>query len=61
VRPALAIDQDVRRLQVAVQDAALVRVMDRPGDPRHQPGRGAGIGDEFCEPIGQARPSTVAW
>ena len=29
---ALGIEQDVRRLQVAVQDAALVGVVDRAGD-----------------------------
>ena len=37
VRLALGVEQDVGRLEVAVQDAALVGVVDRPGHRRQQP------------------------
>ena len=36
VRVAVGVEQDVGRLEVAVQDAALVGVVDRPGDGRQQ-------------------------
>ena len=39
VRLARRVEQDVGRLQVAVQDAALVGVMHRPRHRRQQPGR----------------------
>ena len=32
VRPAVGIEQNVRRLEIAVQNAALVRVMHGPSD-----------------------------
>ena len=47
------VEQDVRRLEVAVQDAPLVGVVDRPGDRRHQPGRGPRVGRVVGQP---ARP-----
>ena len=37
--PDLTAQQDVRRLQVAVQDALLVGVVDGPGDLGDEPGR----------------------
>ncbi len=48
------VDQDVRRLQVAVQDAPLVGVMNGLGDGGHQPGRGREIGGEVAQPLVQA-------
>jgi hypothetical protein len=54
VGKALAVQQDVGRLEVAVQDAALVRVVDRPGHQGEQPGAGAGVGLEVGQPAGQA-------
>ena len=43
VRLACFIEQDVRGFQVAMQDAAQVCVVDRPGDFLHQPGDRARI------------------
>ena len=43
VRPALLVEQDVGRLEVAVQDAALVGVVHGRGDLGHQPRHGPGI------------------
>ena len=40
---AVAIDQDVVGLQVAMQDAALMGMVHGAGDRRHQPGRGAEV------------------
>ncbi len=37
VGPAVRIEQDVRRLQIAVQNAPLVRIMHRPRHGRQQP------------------------
>ena len=51
---ALLVEQDIGRLQVAVEDAALVGVMDRLGDDGDQPRRGAGVGGELGEPPVQA-------
>ena len=47
VRLALLVQQDVRRLQVAVEDAALVGMVDRLGDDGDQPGRGARVVGEL--------------
>ena len=35
VRIAVRVDEDVARLEVAMQDAALMGMMDRPGDLDH--------------------------
>ena len=51
---ALAIEEDVRGLQVAVEDASLVRVMDGAGDIGQQPRGRAGVGGEFGQAIGEA-------
>ena len=45
--------EDVGRLQVAVEDAALVGVVDGPCDRRHQPCRGARISAESLDLRGQ--------
>ena len=37
------VDQDVRRLQVAMEDSALMGVVHRLRDDRDQPGRGADV------------------
>ena len=42
VRLAFAIDQDVRRFEVAVQNAVLMGVMNRPGDGSQNPRGGPG-------------------
>ena len=39
MRLALGIDQDIGRLEVAVQDAVLMSVVDRIADGGHQAGR----------------------
>jgi hypothetical protein len=52
---AFGIQQDVRRLQVAVEDASLVRVMHRPGDFGDEPRRGLRIGGVAGQDLGQAR------
>ena len=38
MRLSLDVEEDVARLQIAVQQAALVGVMHRPGRRRHEPG-----------------------
>ena len=43
VRPALVIEQDVGRLEVAVEDPALVRVVHGRGDLGHEPRDDTGI------------------
>ena len=52
----LAVDQDIGRLQIAVEDAAPVGVIDGRGDGRDQPRRGREIGRELAEPPIQALP-----
>ena len=47
VRASLAVEQDVRGLQVAVQEAALVGVVDGAGQGSHQPGGGLGVVARF--------------
>ena len=47
VRLVVVIKQDVRRFQIAVQDAAQVCIMHRPGHNAHQPGTRARV---FFEP-----------
>ena len=54
VRLSLLVNQDVRRLQVAVEDTPLVGVVDRQGGRGHQPRRGPGIVGEFSQPLVQA-------
>ena len=53
VRPALAVDQDVGRLQVAVQDAVLVGVVDGPADERPVAGRVARLHGAVGQHVGQ--------
>ena len=55
VRLAALVEQDVGRLQVAVQDAPLVRVVHRLGHGRDHPHGGPGIGGEVRQPLGEAR------
>ncbi len=52
MRLALLVDQDVGGLDIAVQDTALVRMRDRLGDPRHQPG-------DRRRPIAERREKTA--
>ena len=54
VRLALLVDQDVGRLEVAVQDAPLVGVVHRLGRLGHQPRRGPRVVAVAVEPAGQA-------
>ena len=54
VRLAALVDQDVRRLQVAVEDPALMGVVHRLRDDRDQPGRGADVAAEVAEPLVEA-------
>ncbi len=44
MRPPFRIDQDVRRLQIAVKDASLMSVVDRTRGDRHELGGLPGIG-----------------
>ena len=53
VRLAVAIDQDVLGLQVAMEHAALMGMVDRSGDRGHQVGRGAGVFLEWGEFVGE--------
>ena len=53
---AVAVEQDVGRLQVAMHDAGLVRRVHGPGERRHQLGRrAAGLGRPL-EAVGEAPP-----
>ena len=53
---AVAVEQDVGRLEVAVHDAGLVRGVHGPGQRGHQLGRrAAGLGRPL-EAVGQAPP-----
>jgi hypothetical protein len=54
---AVVIDQDVGRLEVAVEDAALMRVVHRLGGLGHQPCRGARVGGVVGQPLLEARPA----
>src|SRR5271166_5044757 len=54
VRLAPLVKQDVCRLEVAVQDPPLVRMMNGLGDGGHQPDRGRDIGGEVAQPLVQA-------
>ena len=54
VRLAVLVDQDVGRLQVAMEDAALMGVVHRLGDGRDQPGRGADVAAEVVAPLVEA-------
>ena len=54
VRPALVVEQDVGRLEVAVEDAPLVRVVHRGGDLGHQPRGGPGVAGRTRLGRGQA-------
>ena len=51
---ALGVDHDVRGLQVAVQDAPLVRMVDGPGDRGHRLRGSLGSGGGFRQPLGEA-------
>ncbi len=55
VRSPARVEQDVRRLQVAVQQAVLVRVVDRPRDRRHEAGGAANVAGDR-RPLGEAAP-----
>ncbi len=57
VRLPVGIDQDIRRLQVAVEDAPLVRMVNRVGRRRHQPGRSPGVGDILLQSLVEALPA----
>ena len=59
IRVPLEIDQDIRRLEVAVQDAAFVGVVDRPADRHQQSGRFEGRQRAFGELLRQRRPLDV--
>ena len=54
MRQAALVEQDIGRLQVAVQNPALVGMMDGLGDDGDQPGGRAGIGGELGEPLVEA-------
>ena len=60
VRRRLVVKQDVRRLEVAVQDAALVGVVDRPRYRYHQAGRRAWVGHVGVEVPRGCRPPSVS-
>ena len=52
----LGVHQDIGRLQIAVEDAPLVGVMDGACRHRHQPGRAARVGSVAFEPLVQTLP-----
>ncbi len=54
-RLAAVVDQDIGRFQIAVQDSALVGVLHRVGDCRHQLGRRPRL-LEFREPLREISP-----
>ena len=54
VRRALFVDQDVGRLEVSVENPALMRMVDRLGRGDDQAGRGARVACEVVEPPVQA-------
>ncbi len=54
MRLVVLVQEDVGRLQVAVQYPALMGVMERGGGDRDDPGRGAGVSGEFGEPLVEA-------
>ncbi len=56
VRMAFPVDEDVRRLQVAVEDASQVGVLDGLGGLDHQGGCGTGPFAERFELIGEVAP-----
>ena len=56
MRPARAVEQDIGRLQVAVEDPALVGVVHRAGDDRQQLGRGPRVMGEPRQLAGEAAP-----
>ena len=51
--PALFVEQDIGRLEVAVQNAPPVRVVDGPGHDRRQPRGGPGFEGVVCQPLVQ--------
>jgi hypothetical protein len=53
VRPAVGVEQDVGRLEVVVEDAALVGVVDGPGHGGQQRRGGARVGGEAAEVLGE--------
>ena len=53
-RVAVLVEQDVARLEVAVNHAALVGIVDRFGNRGHQRGRLAGRKRSVGQPLGQA-------
>ena len=59
VGAAVAVDQDVRRLEVAVDDPSPMGVVDGPGDRQDQAGRLAGRDRPVLEPAGQGRAVDV--
>jgi len=56
VRLTVCVDQDVGRLEVAVDDAALVRVVDGAGDGEQQPHRGPRVPGQAAHVRTQTRP-----
>ncbi len=60
VRLAGSIEQDIGRLQIAMQDAALVGIMHRAGDGREQLGRGLRIIGESRRPVRPGCPPRSA-
>ena len=52
----------LRRLEVPVEDAALVGMMHRPGDDRQQLGRGPGVaGNRAATGRRGCRPRSASW
>ncbi len=60
VRPALAVEEDVRRLDVAVDDAVVVGVLQGVGHLGDELGRPAGIDGGLCAaPLPGSRPRRI--
>ncbi len=60
MRPALSVDQDVRGLQIAVDQPGPMGVFDRLGDVDHQPRDPRGGEVPVLEGLGRFRPSTYS-
>ena len=54
MRPVLAIEQDIRGLQVTVKDAPLMREVNRSCHRRQQSGGGAGLLEQARDPLDKA-------
>ena len=60
VRPAFDVDENVRWLEVAMQNTLLMGFGDRPGDRREQLGRDTARQRPLSDSIGQRRAAHVA-